>query len=126
MSAGLPTSRGAVNASSAIRNSSSAIEKSIGNATRRAFRDSDMRDQNDEASSLILGHPIRAYRSATAGPSSAVWLVSQQNPLTIAAEKRELLSAANCTVRSEEHTSELQSIMRISYAVFCLKKKKST
>src|SRR3546814_6774870 len=32
-----------------------------------------------------------------------------------------LYSAAN---RSEEHTSELQSLMRISYAVFCLKKKK--
>src|SRR3546814_1355578 len=30
--------------------------------------------------------------------------------------------AACCTVRSEEHTSELQSLMRISYAVFCLKK----
>src|SRR3546814_7677336 len=29
-------------------------------------------------------------------------------------------------VRSEEHTSELQSLMRISYAVFCLKKKKKT
>src|SRR3546814_9529178 len=29
-------------------------------------------------------------------------------------------------VRSEEHTSELQSLMRISYAVFCLKKKNST
>src|SRR3546814_15715059 len=28
--------------------------------------------------------------------------------------------------RSEEHTSELQSLMRISYAVFCLKKKKDT
>src|SRR3546814_7068828 len=28
------------------------------------------------------------------------------------------------TYRSEEHTSELQSLMRISYAVFCLKKKK--
>src|SRR3546814_4827304 len=28
-----------------------------------------------------------------------------------------------CWVRSEEHTSELQSLMRISYAVFCLKKK---
>src|SRR3546814_4444315 len=28
--------------------------------------------------------------------------------------------------RSEEHTSELQSLMRISYAVFCLKKKKHT
>src|SRR3546814_2937051 len=29
-------------------------------------------------------------------------------------------------VRSEEHTSELQSLMRITYAVFCLKKKKQT
>src|SRR3546814_2025838 len=31
--------------------------------------------------------------------------------------------AARCTRRSEEHTSELQSLMRISYAVFCLQKK---
>src|SRR3546814_1622735 len=29
-------------------------------------------------------------------------------------------------IRSEEHTSELQSLMRISYAVFCLKKKRET
>src|SRR3546814_9656085 len=40
-----------------------------------------------------------------------------------------VLSVANATehpdaLRSEEHTSELQSLMRISYAVFCLKKKK--
>src|SRR3546814_6529964 len=34
-----------------------------------------------------------------------------------------LISAA-AGARSEEHTSELQSLMRISYAVFCLKKKK--
>src|SRR3546814_6249419 len=34
--------------------------------------------------------------------------------------ERDLLRALN---RSEEHTSELQSLMRISYAVFCLKKK---
>src|SRR3546814_4823900 len=31
----------------------------------------------------------------------------------------------DATSRSEEHTSELQSLMRISYAVFCLKKKKN-
>src|SRR3546814_3014681 len=31
-----------------------------------------------------------------------------------------------CVYRSEEHTSELQSLMRISYAVFCLKKKNNT
>src|SRR3546814_9458107 len=34
--------------------------------------------------------------------------------------------AAATRERSEEHTSELQSLMRISYAVFCLKKKKQT
>src|SRR3546814_3424149 len=34
------------------------------------------------------------------------------------------LSCARGADRSEEHTSELQSLMRISYAVFCLKKKK--
>src|SRR3546814_7865927 len=33
---------------------------------------------------------------------------------------------AGTVARSEEHTSELQSLMRISYAVFCLKKKKKT
>src|SRR3546814_8891145 len=36
-----------------------------------------------------------------------------------------LISGAE-VLRSEEHTSELQSLMRISYAVFCLKKKKRT
>src|SRR3546814_3607857 len=35
------------------------------------------------------------------------------------------LHANPLPVRSEEHTSELQSLMRISYAVFCVKKKKS-
>src|SRR3546814_2685339 len=34
--------------------------------------------------------------------------------------------AAALLLRSEEHTSELQSLMRISYAVFCLKKKQQT
>src|SRR3546814_3714878 len=33
---------------------------------------------------------------------------------------------AGLSLRSEEHTSELQSLMRISYAVFCLKNKKTT
>src|SRR3546814_6799449 len=39
--------------------------------------------------------------------------------------QRDGLSALALTRRSEEHTSELQSLMRISYAVFCLKKKKN-
>src|SRR3546814_8648592 len=45
------------------------------------------------------------------------WILSM--PISIAN------SAADWMHRSEEHTSELQSLMRISYAVFCLKKKKT-
>src|SRR3546814_1075035 len=40
--------------------------------------------------------------------------------------RRHLFEALAAPERSEEHTSELQSLMRISYAVFCLKKKKTT
>src|SRR3546814_2974096 len=42
-------------------------------------------------------------------------------------QRMDNIHAGSClcgAVRSEEHTSELQSLMRISYAVFCLKKKK--
>src|SRR3546814_3714354 len=48
------------------------------------------------------------------------WLGGTRNP-QIRESMRSLSSS-----RSEEHTSELQSLMRISYAVFCLKKKKKT
>src|SRR3546814_4795257 len=40
-------------------------------------------------------------------------------------QTRQLLHLRPQARRSEEHTSELQSLMRISYAVFCLKKKKT-
>src|SRR3546814_7960523 len=57
-------------------------------------------------------------------------------PATLACEVREKAAfllgelyrddvKGDLLIRSEEHTSELQSLMRISYAVFCLKKKKS-
>src|SRR3546814_5714089 len=39
-------------------------------------------------------------------------------------EAHSYIGSAAAELRSEEHTSELQSLMRISYAVFCLKKKK--
>src|SRR3546814_1369348 len=45
----------------------------------------------------------------------------EASPLAFAAAIGGLVSL----LRSEEHTSELQSLMRISYAVFCLKKKKT-
>src|SRR3546814_5809787 len=50
-------------------------------------------------------------------PSSSVRRLSEPVAAAVKAER------SGCA-RSEEHTSELQSLMRISYAVFCLKKKK--
>src|SRR3546814_7362523 len=41
----------------------------------------------------------------------------------VARRHRERIAAIGRTMRSKEHTSELQSLMRISYAVFCLEKK---
>src|SRR3546814_1613626 len=58
-----------------------------------------------------------ASRSARCRPS---W--SKHGPESDAAA----LHGRHRTCRSEEHTSELQSLMRISYAVFCLKKKTNT
>src|SRR3546814_4158308 len=40
--------------------------------------------------------------------------------------RRDIIIVLAVLIRSEEHTSELQSLMRISYAVFCLKKTKTT
>src|SRR3546814_3140333 len=45
--------------------------------------------------------------------------------IDIAVQTRRLGAEDVTLVRSEEHTSELQSLMRISYAVFCLKKQKN-
>src|SRR3546814_3972190 len=44
--------------------------------------------------------------------------------LVVAGQLDQPLGRLLALLRSEEHTSELQSLMRISYAVFCLKKKK--
>src|SRR3546814_10833739 len=52
-------------------------------------------------------------------------LIGRDNVPTAAIQMLPLADALP-DFRSEEHTSELQSLMRISYAVFCLKKKKST
>src|SRR3546814_9994736 len=55
--------------------------------------------------------------------------LSQKNTAELEAERdrsEELAGRATTLERSEEHTSELQSLMRISYAVFCLKKKTNT
>src|SRR3546814_7803938 len=59
----------------------------------------------------------RPPRRATRCSSSRMIACFCREPLTV--------SLGRIGIRSEEHTSELQSLMRISYAVFCLKKKKT-
>src|SRR3546814_962226 len=69
--------------------------------------------------------PCRSRREepAAACPLSAGgWLEGRQRDPGVRADQPHQPEEA-AAVRSEEHTSELQSLMRISYAVFCLKKK---
>src|SRR3546814_2057502 len=67
------------------------------------------------------GSAFAAIRAQPAGTVQGRIRITEQGEV-IAAKYGTIDSAA----RSEEHTSELQSLMRISYAVFCLKKKKKT
>src|SRR3546814_3963536 len=78
-------------------------------------------------------HAILAEESGASGDNEVTWIIDPLDGTTnflhgiphfavsIGIQVRGKLEH-----RSEEHTSELQSLMRISYAVFCLKKKKNT
>src|SRR3546814_9219027 len=63
-------------------------------------------------------HHILSFAVSPTPQGVAVAVLLQLNPLNVSKPISDGLR------RSEEHTSELQSLMRISYAVFCLKKKK--
>src|SRR3546814_1227055 len=82
---------------------------------------------------LMIRRPPRSTRTDTLFPYTTLFR-SRRDAMH---QVKELLKEKDVTEdeahrsddeiqRSEEHTSELQSLMRISYAVFCLKKKKNT
>src|SRR3546814_10375302 len=73
--------------------------------TRRALRLSHVEG--------LFSSSLRAVRNPTGAVWSTAWPPQGIGPLAVPRRKE----------RSEEHTSELQSLMRISYAVICLKKK---
>src|SRR3546814_2907334 len=63
-----------------------------------------------------------AMPGCAAGAFSFASVIARPSQMTVASARR-LIWTLSSVIRSEEHTSELQSLMRISYAVFCLKKK---
>src|SRR3546814_5119484 len=68
--------------------------------------------------SLFVGQHSKRMKAGIMG-----YTMTTHNPVRVAEEIATLDHMLQG--RSEEHTSELQSLMRISYAVFCLKKKKT-
>src|SRR3546814_4749069 len=98
------------------------------------------RDRVRLAESGLLGHHPAAHlrdllarrfllgeqRCHLSSEGDDIWVLLGVLRQKLAKRSLDLDDAALGVVRSEEHTSELQSLMRISYAVFCLKKKKTT
>src|SRR3546814_11129937 len=86
---------------------------------------------------LMIRRPPRSTRTDTLFPYTTLFRSRLENAICapfdppFGCPARLQFGATNAenlvsgSIRSEEHTSELQSLMRISYAVFCLKKKKT-
>src|SRR3546814_1846092 len=80
-----------------------------------------LRSRSDAIGPGINGHPNGRF-GIFVGINGMLHKI--QKTVGLASQSREFESSA--VSRSEEQTSELQSLMRISYAVFCLKKKQTT
>src|SRR3546814_2060967 len=78
---------------------------------------------------MQIGMTMQAYsalREVIGSGGRAAMVAYQDTSDGVMSETQvEDMIKTRASARSEEHTSELQSLMRISYAVFCLKKKKS-
>src|SRR3546814_2424380 len=92
---------------------------------------SDLHPVDSATSAILNGIPRSRRRSSSAITRSLLLFISTVNGsscgcLRLCGLSRQVFGLEDLlpVSRSEEHTSELQSLMRISYAVFCLKKKK--
>src|SRR3546814_10759422 len=73
----------------------------------------------------LAGRPVRVVAPFLAGRLARLGGNPNASPHRLCRAALYLCRWRPRQLRSEEHTSELQSLMRISYAVFCLKKKKT-
>src|SRR3546814_6833960 len=83
-----------------------------GGRRRRAFHACGGATRHRPTAAVVADPAARARTRHLAVQASAAWRRADRCRSRI---------RAGCAARSEEHTSELQSLMRISYAVFCLK-----
>src|SRR3546814_7059321 len=74
----------------------------------------------------MIRRPPRSTRTDTLFPYTTLFRSGRRARSPARRQHDTRSPRPRCARRSEEHTSELQSLMRISYAVFCLKKKKKT
>src|SRR3546814_3892868 len=72
----------------------------------------------------MIRRPPRSTRTDTLFPYTTLFRSDAKRPKIKRLLETNDVFVLALGLRSEEHTSELQSLMRISYAVFCLKKKK--
>src|SRR3546814_1835240 len=80
-----------------------------------------------QIANVRIGGDLRTGAGSMNGEEAVigtVLMLINENSRIVAQDVSAKLDQVSKTLRSEEHTSELQSLMRISYAVFCLKKKK--
>src|SRR3546814_9283022 len=78
----------------------------------------------EERSDEATQEPARQLRSAGPGLLRLRLLMNSASDRPFGNRLRESYRPSAAGARPEEHTSDLQSLMRLSYAVFCLKKKK--
>src|SRR3546814_6447965 len=96
-----------------------------------AFVDGSVAKKTDTAGSdidlMLVSNELSYGELFSTLEDAGMMLGRPVNPTILSREEfdKRIANQESFLTRSEEHTSELQSLMRISYAVFCLKKKKN-
>src|SRR3546814_4387666 len=106
------------------RESAGRTSSGRGGADRACSPPHPRRRSGRRRSRIQLPFPQRSTRVALGSLASDSRDTNADKRTARDAAHQALSALAAAALRSEEHTSELQSLMRISYAVFCLKKKK--
>src|SRR3546814_7056965 len=127
MLASVPAARSSGQANAQMRNTAPASEPMTKVAALPTPPEPVKQTADASAPTSVAAVPSTApatARDAVPAPGPMTKIAALPTPPEPVPESADAVVTAAPMIRSEEHTSELQSLMRISYAVFCLKKKK--